>query len=106
MVKVRVTRKNVFGNWESSFENISEKQLKDYKKQAYKFTKVDWNDIYKKYNHVIVYSELYDEEGKPYYANIYLDGTCFACDEQTFEELYQRPRQFTIAVHRPGGDII
>ena len=99
MVKVRITQRGLLG-YESFFKEITKKELLEYKQKVYKSMSINWKNTYKGYNHAVFYSELNDKNGNPYYANIYLDGSAFVCDEQAFEELYQRPRQFTIALHR------
>jgi len=100
MIRAEITKKNEYGSWDTCIENINVRQLNEYKKLVYSQAKVDWSKIYEKFNHAVFYTEYYDEEGTPDYAVIYLDGSFFACDEQIFEEMFQKSGQFVIALHR------
>lgn len=99
-IRVMLTEKNKSGEWVCSFKDLSKKELIDYKRKAYSESCVDWSGVYSRYNHMVYYSELYDHKGDIYYAEVYLDGTGFACDEQMFDEIYKRPGRFVFALHR------
>lgn len=103
MVHVHIIRMTPNYPWpESIFADLSVEDLMHYKKEIYQWTKnIDWSQIDDKYTHLIFYSELRDPQDNIYYANLYLNGAKEYCTEEYFESHYQRPRQFTIAVHRP-----
>ena len=103
-IPVKITRIEKKG-WEfpiqtSSFETISKKDLQRYKSLVYKSVPTKWPAYPNQIKHLVFYSEFLDKDDRVYYANIYLDGTCDACEDDYFEEYYQKLKRFTIAIHR------
>lgn len=86
--------------WESCFEDITKKELLSYKTRVYKEARVNWEGFPSQITHLVFYSELLNKSGKTDYAHIYLNGAYDACTEEEFEEKYQKPNRFTIALHR------
>lgn len=100
MVRAEITRKNGYDSWDTCIENLTIRQLNEYRKLVYDQAKVDWSKIYEKFNHAVFYTEYYGKDGTPDYAKIYLDGSFFACDDQILKEVFQKSGQFVIALHR------
>lgn len=102
-MEATIFEKTPWNTVEVSYIGADMQKLLHYKKLAKEqaANTIDWSKLPKEITHLVFYSELRDPKERIYFANIYLGGAADACDDEKFKRLYtEKPRQYTIAVHR------